>query len=483
MAELPLQLGEKWLTALVAKLMSVRKYKNSELDYINDKILFSNPLNLAKVYVEPFCQEVNPADRHDEDFFVAKEPIFKKINDFFRTKTFQQGNNQLFLLSDAGMGKTSFLVMLKLLHLSSFWLKDYDCHLKKLNEATIKEIQKIDNKRKTVLLLDSLDEDPIAYGRVRERLTELLESTRHFYKVIITCRTQFFPQPEKDPLELPGRIKVDNYVCPSKYISLFTDDQVDTYLAKRFPKKLLSKRNATKISQAKDIIAQMGSLRCRPMLLSFIEDLIESPIILPFNSEYQIYNALMQNWLVREESKSKLNSKTLFHACAELAFKMQADRKVKISSVELEDKILQSQLLGNIKMIDIAGRSLLNKNSDGDYRFSHYSIQEFLVVYYIINFCTPDDKGTIFPTDFIKKLLEQNIGQIRMRLKLLEHAELPSLETYTQKTSPSLIGKFHGKKEVSEILKESLNFLDSEIHPFEDELDIPTFLRRQVVSP
>lgn len=483
MKELPFQVGEKWISALVSKLISIKKRKNIELDYINDIILFNNPVTLAKVYVEPFCQEINPADRHDEDFFVAKEPMFKKMNDFFKMNAFQQGNNQLFLLSDAGMGKTSFLVMLKLLHLSSFWLKEYDCVLRKLNESTLEEISAIENKRKTVLLLDSLDEDPVAYGRVRERLGELLESTKYFHKVVITCRTQFFPHFEKDPLELPGRIKLNNFICPSKYISLFTDEQVDAYLSKRFPTTFLSNKNLAKVSQAKDIVAQMGSLRCRPMLLSFIEDLIDSPIILPINSEYQIYYALVQNWLAREQSKTNLDSKQLFRACAELSFKMQAQRKVKISSTELEKEIAVNQILTNIKLIEITGRSLLNRNSSGDYRFSHYSIQEFLVVYYIVNYCSPEDEGSIYPTDFIKKLLEQNLYRIKVRLEALkddDHNIGQNIETYISPSNAANDQRFHNEKEIGEILKEALNLFDEDIHPFQDELDVPTFLRKHV---
>jgi len=95
-----------------------------QFNQINDQILFSDPLELAKCYIEPHCQEINPADRLDDDFFVSKEPIFKKIEDFIKMQTFQQGNNQLFILSDAGMGKTSFLVMFKLLSLTSFGQKD-----------------------------------------------------------------------------------------------------------------------------------------------------------------------------------------------------------------------------------------------------------------------------------------------------------------------------------------------------------------------
>ncbi|WP_020481300.1 NACHT domain-containing protein [Methylomonas sp. MK1] len=477
-----LSLGEKWITALWKKLSSIKKTRESELNKINDEILFSDPLELAKVYIEPFCQEVNPADRHDEDFFISREPLFKKISEFLRLKTYQQGNNQLFILSDAGMGKTSFLVMLKLLHLTSFWPKGYHCVLEKLSENTLLKISDIENKRKTVLLLDSLDEDPSAHGRVRERLLDILSATKNFNRVIITCRTQFFPSVEKDPLELPGRIRIDNFICPSKYLSIFDDDQVNAYLDKRFPRRFLQKSSEKK-EKANSIINRMTSLRCRPMLLSFIEDLVNSPKFWTVGSEYSIYNSLVENWLLREQTKADLNPKVLMHACAQLAFELQSKKAVKISSKDLDELIASLELLEMVKAIDIKGRSLLNKNSSGEYRFSHYSIQEFLVVFYIFNYARSSDSRSIYPTDFIKNLLEQNKSQLLIRLQdegLRYHEEVEAWENNSVDIDQYI---FHGKKEVSELIGELVSEIDElDIQPYESELDIPTFLRRQVKS-
>jgi len=68
--------------SLWKQLNSYRKKREHELNAINNSVLFNDPLKLAEVYVEPYCQEVNPADRHDEEFFTSKQPLFKKISDF-----------------------------------------------------------------------------------------------------------------------------------------------------------------------------------------------------------------------------------------------------------------------------------------------------------------------------------------------------------------------------------------------------------------
>jgi uncharacterized protein YjbI with pentapeptide repeats len=378
------KLGINWAEQLYKRLKHSQKKRIKELDEIND-IMYGDPLELAKYYVEPDCQEINPADRHEEDFLVSSEPIYKKITEFLRAKKLDQpGNNQMFILSDAGMGKTSLLVMLKLLHLTSFWPKNTAWVLKILGKETLDKIKEIENKRKTILLLDALDEDPDIYGRVKERLLEVLKATRNFYRVIITCRTQFFPEVEKGPFERPGLISVSGYVCPVKYLSLFDDKKVELYLKKRFSAKNLFSKNKKKIKEAKELIQRMGSLRFRPMLLSYIDNLMDSPIIRDKQNEYKIYNALVDSWLTREEAKKEFPKNALLNACEILALEMSMRGVRDIPEEELDTLIGDISELRYVKAIRIKGRSLLNRNSIGNYRFSHQSIQEFLVVKHCI---------------------------------------------------------------------------------------------------
>ncbi len=377
-------LGLNWITQLYKKLQHIKKKRSKELNMIND-IMPGDPLELAKYYVEPNCQEINPADRHEEDFLVSSEPVYKKIDEFFRAKCLNHpGNNQMFILSDAGMGKTSLLVMLKLLHLTSFWPKNTDCVLKAFGPKTLADIQLIEDKMKTILLIDALDEDSEAYGQVKERLLEVLKTTKNFYRVIITCRTQFFPDVEESPFEQPGLVSVCGYVCPAKYLSLFNDEKVELYLKKRFPGNALYFEHKKKIKKAKELIGQMGSLRCRPMLLSYIDKLMDSPITQPEQSEYKIYKALVDSWLGREQVKSRVPKNELFRICEILAKEISLKGAREISEANLDLLINDIAELKHVKAIDIKGHSLLNRNSAGDYRFSHHSIQEFLVTKHLI---------------------------------------------------------------------------------------------------
>ena len=98
---IPLELGERWIQSLWKQLRGFRRKRVSELNAINNSVLFSDPLKLAEVYVEPYCQEVNPADRHDEEFFTSKQPLFKKISEFLKLKN---------LLRSGSVGQLNFIL-------------------------------------------------------------------------------------------------------------------------------------------------------------------------------------------------------------------------------------------------------------------------------------------------------------------------------------------------------------------------------------
>jgi formylglycine-generating enzyme required for sulfatase activity len=402
---IPLTVGKDWITKLYKQLSKKRKKKEKDLEKIKEIMSGVDPLVLVKYYVDPDSQEVNPAETRVEDFNVSRQSTFKKLNDFFNyTDLTNPGNRVMFFLSDAGMGKTSLLAMLKLIDLTTFLPRKYSFELFKLGENTLQEIEKIEGKRKTILLLDSLDEDKTAVGRVEERILEILDLTKNFHKVIITCRTQFFPA----RMESPGKIELGGYKCYAKYLSFFDNEKVDEYLRKRFSKKILifKLKDKRKINKAKKIIDKMGSLRCRPMLLAHIDDFMKNESKLTGDmDEYEVYNVLLDNWLAREETKTRKPKEELLKACMLLAVEMQIKKVRAIPGTDLRKLVASFPGIERVESIDVEGRSLLNKNSQGDYRFSHYSIQEFLVAKYIL--ANPGEKliEETGITDFIWKML------------------------------------------------------------------------------
>ena len=409
----------KFAVTTINKLITIWKRERSkrekELDEINNT--FNTDVDkLVNEYIFPDCQSHSPAD-YDEDgpMSQVRIPIFNFLNNFLSpaSHSSRDGSNQLFLLSDAGMGKTSLLVMLKVLHMFSFFPKGYECALLKLDQDTIPKIKNISKRRKTFILLDSLDEDSEAWGKLRSRIEELLHETKSFMRVLVTCRTQFFPEPTKSDFDGSHQILISGFRCPIIYISPFNNDQVMKFLDKKFSKKRFGIRFTKKksIEKAKKIIFNMQSLRFRPMLLSKINSLVKAEK--QFTNIISIYDELIRAWLMREWRKKKWDKRTTIDmvekALIVIASEMSRSRIRHASSDFLNSLSSLNATIGIVKKIDISGHSLMNTTSNGEFRFSHFSIQEFLTAKriatdksYDINLLHLTDQTNNFLNEFIE---------------------------------------------------------------------------------
>ncbi len=378
-------LAKDWIQRLLKLWSQLRRDRRAEIEKIEND--FGDLEPLAPFYVEPDCQSSNPADHHeDEPFRAVRQPIGEWLNQFLKAPFLKRdGRHTVFLLSDAGMGKSSLLMMLKLTDLVRFWPSDLHFVLLKLRPDSLTEIKKLKRRSQTVLLLDALDEDPSAWGFIKERLSALLRDTESFRQVIITCRTQYFPKVGEAPIEKPGRIKVEGYVTNLLYLSPFSDTQVDAYLNKVYPNRILDKfrklvtdADNPQLERARRLMSSMESLKMRPMLLSYIRDLMEADV--ERWTSYQIYQALVSNWLLREQRKLKgrITDEQLLQACRAVAIKLQATGARELELADLR-RPLVSQEVRHLKEIEVGGRSLLNRTSKGSFRFAHHSFREFLV--------------------------------------------------------------------------------------------------------
>ncbi len=379
-------ISSSWLGPLWKKLKAIHGDREQEIQKIKSE--FADPYDLARFYVEPNCQHHNPADHleDEEPRSAIKSPVFKTINGFLEGDyaVTRSGKNQMFILSDAGMGKTSLLIMLKLTYLTRFWPQHHHCELLKLGPDTLDRIKAIPAAGDTVLLLDALDEDRTAWGKIQERLLQILTETSHFRRVIVSCRTQFFPDTSADPFANPGRVKLGGFVCPMIFLSLFDDQQVEEYLEKRYPDTWFRWfQTNSKREQARGLVAKMKDLCCRPMLLAHIEDLVASTLT-DWN-EYVVYQALVEAWLDREERRLRkeglqdITAASLARASRLVASHLQQNGWRFLSEPKLEELIEAYPELAHLTKIKFGGRSLLNRNAQGDYRFSHFSVQEYLV--------------------------------------------------------------------------------------------------------
>ncbi len=379
-------LAAEWIAKLAKAFVAIRNEHSQEIARIGD--VFGDPEALAQLYVQPFAQNVNPVDYHEEHpGTVVRQPLVEHLFDFFSgPRSINEQQNKAVVLADSGMGKTSLLVMLKLAQLNSFFPPGYECELLKIGPDVLKEIGNIKDRNNKILLLDSLDEDPLV-GRmpIEERIQEIFGAAKHFRRVVMTCRTQFFPKGEDDPYKWQGFIQVGTFRFMCLFMSPFTEAQVDQYLAKKFPGGWLRwlTRNGN-LEKARNLMVLMKDLRFRPMLLSYI-DLILGSDEESWN-EYSVYEAMRDSWLKRETDKdtAKLTYDQLKAVSTQLALFMHVNDRVTVSREDIAKKNafawgLDRSVADDLAAVEIGGRSLLTKDSEEHFRFAHRSVMEFIV--------------------------------------------------------------------------------------------------------
>lgn len=334
-----------------------------------------------RYYIPPNCTSVDPSQeaeiRHLE---VAEEKLFEKIDKHLQNSS---ANRHLLLLADSGMGKTSFVL--------NYYARNQILSPKKRHRLAViplgianadEYILKIENKNDTILFLDAFDEDIKAIDDHRERLLDLMSHCRDFKRVLITCRTQFFPSDEEIPVETgiarigPRRAGEKGvYEFWKLYLSPMNDNHVKKFLKKRYSIWQLKKR-----SRALEFIQKVPLLTVRPMLLAYIPDLLTRGKNITFS--FEIYEEMVEAWLEREVGILKnIDKKRLRNFSERLAVDLYTKQE------QRGDRIPRLQLLKlaeewsvPLEGWKLTGRSLLNRDALGNYKFAHRSIMEYLFV-------------------------------------------------------------------------------------------------------
>ena len=105
-------------------------------------------------------------------------------------------------------------------------------------------------------MLDAFDESKAASEDSSHAINELLNITKNYYKVVISCRTQFFNAVNEEPqiLRLKRAVLVEDEMFVKHYICPFTDYEVLLYLLKYY------KLNFRKIFRGKQVIKNLQIL-------------------------------------------------------------------------------------------------------------------------------------------------------------------------------------------------------------------------------
>ena len=410
------------------ELLLIKYFKNRHEGF-HALTAFCGPLeDLLPYYVEPDGQNINPIDKPEDDTgLIMTDPIFEVLDNFFKGP---RHTIHTFILSDAGMGKTSLLVMLKVKNLSQI-KKKHHIELLKLGASTLAEIDKLNKARpgKTILLLDALDEDPEALKDFHGRIGILLRSTKMFKKVVISCRTQFFPREQEKDASIPGVVDLHGFTCGKIFLSPFDNVKIKTYLWNRFH------MHPVKHAKAKQIVLKMHLLRMRPMLLANIELLLDQDR--DYNSSFEIYQTMVKEWMDRESAKefsetrdqivTKNEQKVLLSACMKISKHLYDNNQVDLSKEKLRE-VLDEALFRRIDNTKITGRSLLNRTSKDHFRFAHFSILEFFIATAILQGWRPKsdrytDQVTWFLYEFLK--YQKNIQTESIHLQDIRLEEIP----------------------------------------------------------
>lgn len=330
---------------------------------------------IAKHYIDTRAQDIDPCEfdeiRENNGNYISQPLIPFFCDDAFKSSS--QGKYYL-VLADSGMGKTTFLLRLYRKCLFNRTLrKRLSIKLIPLSQDNcLRSIERIQNQEKTILLLDALDENGKAIKDYESFFADLLRVTEGFNKIIITCRTQFFPNRATEPIET-GRIRVGTgkkkEEIIKKYISPFCDEEVKLYLKKQY------RFNKKKQEQAYQIVTKVPVLMARPVILNWINFLCDSTE--EFKYSYQIYSAIIDKWIERESIGH--TDRSLFDLSRAIANYMYMNNTTSMSA-EKVDEIAKKKNI-QLEPIVAKSRSLLNRNGNGEYKFAHRSFLEYFIVF------------------------------------------------------------------------------------------------------
>ena len=363
--------------------------------------------NAVRLYVEPDCSQMDPAGESDiRHAVLIRDKLFKNVNKFIDSGG---SGKHLLVLADSGMGKTTFTLQYYWQNHKAGWAKKKRVAIVPLGRKNaVEAIKKIERQNETILILDAFDEDTEAILDHKRRIEELMEVGQNFKRIIITSRTQFFSSDEEIPMETgiaivsPRNNLGRTYKFYKLYLAPFNDSQVKEYINKRFRFWQFSKR-----SRAYELVKRVPELIVRPMLLAHIPDLATDSNV-SISSLAEFYSYMVEKWLKREEGWVPPD---LLHNFSEkLAVDIFINRDTRsmerISAYELS-KLLDKNMPDSVHW-KLRTRSFINRDAEGNYKFSHRSFMEYFFIIAYLN----GDKSclTVKWTDMMITLFESAIN-------------------------------------------------------------------------
>ena len=200
------------------------------------------------------------------------------------------------------------------------------------------------------------------------------------------------------------------------YLAPFTDEQVDTYLRRVYGR-------GRRREEARNVVRQIPDLVARPLLLTYVEDLLASKGI---KFAFQMYEIVVEKWCERESAFVDPNKLREFSEClAEEMFLRRSERQMRIPEAELQP--LAERFNIDLKNWQLRGRSLLNRDA-AVITNSRTSILEYL-------FVKRFTRGLVRPhteswTDLMQMFLREMLGRLETAITTPALAEVSKLAPF-----------------------------------------------------
>ena len=318
-----------------------------------------------------------------ENRFILEDMLLKK---FFSTRKSIEKKRYL-ILGGSGMGKTIFTISFfnKFINWYKFKINPYPIYVKYLgNKSVLDEINSIDDPKisQSIILLDALEDNRDASDDLDSFMERLEEVTRKFKYVIITCRTQFFAKESLELNESSLWINGSNKRALSYekiYLSPFTEQEISEYLDNKYRVGSLNYRKALSISK------KYRDLASRPLILSFMDDLLELEKLEDLNI-VDIYSTIVNAWFQRECEIEPYDKTELWNFSKKIAYLIYTKWADCGEQFLSEDEYLHFIEENGYKESPFSFnvRSLINRTNDGSIKFSHRSFWEFFLAIYSI---------------------------------------------------------------------------------------------------
>ncbi len=368
----------------IKKVREIKEWKGSEIanKLVSELNVDRLELITSPIYIPTMGQKDGP---HNNENVIEPDanryPLVEKLLNEILSKNAVVGKKRYAILGGSGMGKSTFSAALfhKYTYRYKFKKSPWPIYVKYLGKKNVlKEIQNIDepNISQSIIILDALDENIEATKNLKGIMDKIEELTDKFKFVILSSRTQLFPNELCEPhrgsvIQNGGTRKLLTW--EKIYISPFSKEETAMFLENKY--QIGSKQ----YQKAIHIMEKTKDLMTRPMVLSFIDDLLDFSERKDLTM-VEIYGKIIDEWLKRECEGLSVSKSDLYTFSKKLSLFIY-EKWIHSGEASLsEDEYLKFVTENGYKSspYSFKERSLINRKGNGAIKFSHKSFWEFL---------------------------------------------------------------------------------------------------------